>query len=93
MARLDRENLDVYGLEGDQVLFLHRWNGTDRLFCVFNFNLKQMDMTISSNAAAEATARPIARSRSQPPSVVLSARPQAKPTAYLSLLFTTLPPN
>lgn len=44
LARLDKENLDAYGLEGDRVLFLHRWKEADRLFCVFNFSRKEMDI-------------------------------------------------
>ena len=44
LARLDKEKIEVYGMEGDLVLFLHRWNETDRLFCVFNFNRKVMDL-------------------------------------------------
>jgi len=40
LQKLDKKNLDVWGLEQERAVFMTRWNhgNKSRVFCIFNFN-------------------------------------------------------
>ncbi|MDI6718334.1 MAG: malto-oligosyltrehalose trehalohydrolase [Methanomicrobiales archaeon] len=37
-----RENTDVWGLEEERLVFLHRWYGGSGAFCIFNYNMRDV---------------------------------------------------
>jgi len=43
----DRDNLDVCGAEGENLLFLRRWKDDCHLSCVFNFNRSDVAFNVS----------------------------------------------
>ncbi len=47
LSELDKEALDVWGIEGKKVLFMRRWKNGDRnhVFCSFNFNEADLVLT------------------------------------------------
>jgi len=42
LKKLDNQNLEVYVIEEDKLLFLHRWSQNSQIFCVMNFNNKDV---------------------------------------------------
>jgi len=46
LMKPDKENLDVHAFEQEKVLWMQRWNGKDRVFCVFNFNPHDVTMPL-----------------------------------------------
>lgn len=38
LSNLDKNNLEVSGIEGKKILTLYRWHGKSKIFCIINFN-------------------------------------------------------
>lgn len=47
LQKLDKQNLNAYADESNQLLFLHRWQGENQIFCIMNFN--KQAVTISAD--------------------------------------------
>ncbi len=45
LKNLDKQNLEVSSLEADKLLFLHRWSDASQIFCIMNFNQKDVSFT------------------------------------------------
>ncbi len=43
LKNLDRKNLEASAIEQDKLLFLHRWNAKSKIFCIMNFNDKDVN--------------------------------------------------
>ncbi|HEY9778777.1 MAG TPA: malto-oligosyltrehalose trehalohydrolase [Leptolyngbyaceae cyanobacterium] len=43
LKKLDRKNLEASAIEQDKLLFLHRWDGKSQIFCIMNFNDKNVN--------------------------------------------------
>jgi maltooligosyltrehalose trehalohydrolase len=43
LKNLDRKNLEASAIEQDKLLFLHRWNDESKIFCIMNFNDKDVN--------------------------------------------------
>lgn len=43
LKNLDRKNLEASAIEEDKLLFLHRWNDESQIFCIMNFNDKDVN--------------------------------------------------
>ncbi len=43
LKNLDRKNLEASAIEQDKLLFLHRWNDESKIFCIMNFNDKNVN--------------------------------------------------
>ncbi len=43
LKKLDKQNLEACVIEEDKLLFLHRWNQNSQIFCVMNFNNKDVN--------------------------------------------------
>ena len=43
LKNLDRKNLEASAIEQDKLLFLHRWDGKSQIFCIMNFNDKNVN--------------------------------------------------
>jgi len=48
LKKLDQKSLEVSSVEADKVLFLRRWSDANQIFCIMNFNTK--DVTFQANA-------------------------------------------
>ncbi|WP_017720822.1 malto-oligosyltrehalose trehalohydrolase [Kamptonema formosum] len=42
LQKLDKQNLEASAIEGEKILFLHRWNGESQIYCIMNFNAKEV---------------------------------------------------
>lgn len=47
LSNLDKESLDVWGLEDKKLLLIKRWKDKSMVFCVFNFNNVDIKLTAS----------------------------------------------
>lgn len=47
LANLDKNSLEVSGMEEERLIFLRRWHNESQAFCVMNFNKKDMAFRIS----------------------------------------------
>jgi len=45
LKNLDKQNLEVSSMEADKLLFLHRWSDASHIFCIMNFNQKDVSFT------------------------------------------------
>jgi len=45
LKNLDKQNLEVSCIEADKLLFLHRWSDGSQIFCIMNFNAKDISFT------------------------------------------------
>jgi maltooligosyltrehalose trehalohydrolase len=52
LSNLDKECLDVCGLEDKRVLFMRRWNGESEVYLILNFNNTDIRLTASLNRGA-----------------------------------------
>lgn len=46
-SNLDKNNLDVSGLEEEKVIFMRRWKDSSHIFSIFNFNKSEVKVGIS----------------------------------------------
>ena len=42
LKQLDKQSLEVSSIEADKLLFLRRWSDNDQVFCIMNFNTKDV---------------------------------------------------
>ncbi|MBW4678789.1 MAG: malto-oligosyltrehalose trehalohydrolase [Microcoleus vaginatus WJT46-NPBG5] len=42
LKKLDKQNLEASAIEEDKLLFLHRWTNESQIFCIMNFNDKEV---------------------------------------------------
>ncbi|MBV8885857.1 MAG: malto-oligosyltrehalose trehalohydrolase [Chroococcidiopsidaceae cyanobacterium CP_BM_RX_35] len=42
LKNLDKQNLEVSCIEADKILLLHRWSDSSQIFCIMNFNDKDV---------------------------------------------------
>lgn len=47
LSNLDKDSLDVFGLEEEKVVFMRRWNGSSLVFHLFNFSKSDTKLTVS----------------------------------------------
>ncbi|MDI6790268.1 MAG: malto-oligosyltrehalose trehalohydrolase [Thermodesulfobacteriota bacterium] len=49
LSALDKDSLDAWGLEEQEVLFMRRWKDAEKshVFCIFNFNKADIAITVS----------------------------------------------
>jgi len=45
LRKLDKKSLEVSSVESDKILFLRRWNDDNQIFCIMNFNDKDVAFT------------------------------------------------
>ncbi len=45
LKKLDKTNLEVSSIEAKKILFLRRWTDDSQIFCILNFNKKQVAFT------------------------------------------------
>ena len=45
LRKLDKKSLEVSSVESDKILFLRRWNDDSQIFCIMNFNDKDVAFT------------------------------------------------
>lgn len=43
LKNLDKKNLSALAIEDDKLLFLHRWHDESKIFCIMNFNDKDVN--------------------------------------------------
>ena len=46
LARLDKKSTDVVAYPNQKTLFLRRWNGASRVFAVFNFDTRPVELSL-----------------------------------------------
>ncbi len=47
LSNLDKNNLDVSGLEEERVIFMRRWKDSSHIFSIFNFSKSEVEVGIS----------------------------------------------
>lgn len=74
LARLNKDNMDVHGYEGEKVLVLRRWDGTNETLAVFHFGKTNASVTISLPSGRWAKQLDSADDRWQGPGSTVPAR-------------------
>lgn len=46
MFSLDKKNMEVSGSEQNKLIFIQKWNGSSRIFCIMNFNPNEVEFNL-----------------------------------------------
>ncbi|MCI0453753.1 MAG: malto-oligosyltrehalose trehalohydrolase [Candidatus Dadabacteria bacterium] len=49
LSNLSKDNLDVWGLEKERILFMERWKDSSYIFSIFNLNKKEQKIKVSTS--------------------------------------------
>src|SRR5205807_3113691 len=50
LAKLNKENVSAYTIEKKQILFLNRWEKTNKVMIIFNFSSEIQEITLEINS-------------------------------------------